>query len=141
MRYLLDANVLLALSLPTHQHHHDATSWFAVRPEWATTPLTEAGYVRLMTNMRVVGYAIPADQVVDALREMRRVAGHAFLADDSSLAEPVIDIARLAGTKQVTDFHLVNLAARHGMLLATFDGSLRRSLAMDDRRHVLVIPG
>lgn len=139
MRYLLDTNVLLALSLPTHQHHELATEWFEGRLDWATTPLTESGYLRLMTNPRVVGYAIPVGQVLDALREMRGVPGHHFLADDTSLAEPTVDVARLAGTKQVTDFHLVNLAARHEVALATFDGSLQRSLTVEDRRHVFVI--
>lgn len=141
MRYLLDTNVLLALSLPTHQHHQHATSWFQVGMDWATTPLTESGYLRLMTNPRVVGHSIGVGQVLEALREMREVPGHAFVADDTSLADPAIDVARLAGTKQVTDYHLVNLAARQATVLATFDGSLQRSLAPGDRRYVHVIPG
>ena len=45
----------------------------------------------------------------------------------------------MVGTKQVTDFHLVNLVAQNGMRLATFDGSLLRSLAEADRGHVYVI--
>lgn len=141
MRYLLDVNVLLALSLPTHQHHELAGAWFGDRPDWATTPITESAFVRLLTNPRVVGFSIPVGQALDALREMRELPGCAFLKDDTSLAEPAIDVARLAGTKQVTDFHLVNLAARHGVVLATFDGSLKRSLFVDDRRHVHVISG
>ena len=54
-RYLLDVNVLLALSLPTHQHHLAATEWFDEADfEWATTPITETGYVPLMTDPRVL---------------------------------------------------------------------------------------
>jgi predicted nucleic acid-binding protein len=40
------------------------------------------------------------------------------------------------GRRQVTDLHLVNLAATHGKKLATFDASLRDSLVPADRTHV-----
>jgi toxin-antitoxin system PIN domain toxin len=140
MRFLLDVNVLLALSLPTHQHHRGAGAWLATGPAWATTPITESGYLRLMTNPRVVGYPIPVDQVLAALRDMRGLTGHEFFDDGTSLAEPIIDLRQLAGSRQVTDYHLVNLAARHGAALATFDASLRRSLAEPDRERVHVIP-
>lgn len=141
MRHLLDVNVLLALSLSNHQHHDHAGEWFEGGVEWATTPLTESGYLRLMSNPAVVGYTIAVPAVLDALREMRTTAGHAFLADDSSLADPMIGLAPLAGTKQVTDFHLLNLAARNGLSFATFDGALLRALSGDDRRHVHLIGG
>jgi toxin-antitoxin system PIN domain toxin len=136
--YLLDVNVLLALSLPTHQHHGPATGWFSQGHEWATTPLTESAYVRLLTNPRVVGYEISAAQAIGALRTMRQTSGHTFLPDPSSLADPTVDLGPIAGTKQVTDFHLLNLAALSGLLLATFDESLSRSLGAD-RRHVQVL--
>jgi toxin-antitoxin system PIN domain toxin len=139
-RYLLDVNVLLALSLPTHQHHLAATKWFDEADfEWVTTPITEAGYVRLMTNSRVVGYSITAAQAMEALRSMREALGHVFVPDATSLTDPAIDLGQLAGTKQVTDFHLLNLAALNSLKLATFDGSLFRTVTVADRGHVLVI--
>ena len=139
-RYLLDVNVLLALSLPTHQHHLAATEWFDDADfDWATTPITETGYVRLMTNPRVVGYSIAAAQAIDALRSMGEAPGHVFVPDDTSLTDPVIDLGPLAGTKQVTDFHLLNLAAVNSLRLATFDGALLRTTAVPDRGHVFVI--
>jgi toxin-antitoxin system PIN domain toxin len=138
--YLLDVNVLLALSLDNHMHHLAATEWFDDADfEWATTPLTEAGYVRLITDSRVAGFSVSVAQAINGLRELRTEAGFRFILDDTSLADAIIDLGSLAGTKQVTDFHLVNLAARYGMRLATFDGSLLRSLAEADRGHVYVI--
>ena len=138
--YLLDVNVLLALSLDNHMHHLAATDWFDEADfDWATTPLTEAGYLRLMTNSRMVGFSVSVNQAVNGLRELRKEAGFRFLPDDTSLAEPVIHLGPLVGTKQVTDFHLVNLVAQGGMRLATFDGSLLRSLSESDRGHVFVI--
>ncbi len=140
--YLLDVNVLVALSVPTHQHHQSALEWFDEADfEWATTPLTEAGYVRLLTNPQVVGFAVSVPQALEGLRGLRTEPGFRFLADDTSLAEAVIDLGPLAGTKQVSDFHLINLAAQHGMRLATFDGSLLRSLVDGDRGHVFVLDG
>lgn len=139
---LLDVNVLLALSLDNHVHHLAAAEWFDEADfEWATTPITEAGYLRLMTNSRMVGFSISVPQAVDGLRDLRKESGFRFLPDDSSLSDPAIDLGPMAGTKQVTDFHLVNLAARHSMRLATFDGSLLRSLVETDRGHVFVIDG
>lgn len=137
--YLLDVNVLLALGLTTHQHHIAASDWFDTDVSWATTPVTESAYLRLMTNSRVVGYEIPVNQALDALSRMRRLDGHLFVPDDSSLAEPQIDTTRMAGSRQVTDFHLVNLAAVHKLALATFDGSLVRALHPDDVRHTLLL--
>lgn len=140
--YLLDVNVLLALSLPSHQYHLSATEWFDEADfTWATTPMTEAGFLRLTTNPRVTGIPISAAQALRVLSGLREAPGHQFVPDDSSLTEPVISVGHLVGTKQVTDFHLVNLAARTRMRLATFDGVLERSLAEADRGHVFVIDG
>ena len=60
--------------------------------------------------------------------------------DASTLTDPLIDTAVLAGHQQVTDLHLVTLAAHHGAVLATFDGALTTWLAPADRRHVMLIP-
>lgn len=138
-RYLLDVNVLLALSLPTHQHHRAATTWLVPGLQWATTPLTETGYLRLMTNPKVTGFDVTVDQALQALGEMRRATGHQFVPDGSSLAEPTIDVSVLVGPKQVTGFHLLNLAASIQMIFATFDASLHRTLVATDRPHVLVL--
>ena len=133
----MDVNVLLALSLDNHVHHLASAEWFDEADfEWATTPITEAGYVRLMTNSRMVGFSVSVPQAIDGLRDLRKEPGFRFLPDGTSLSEPVIDLRPMAGTKQVTDFHLVNLAAQNGMRLATFDGSLLRSLAEADQGHV-----
>jgi uncharacterized protein len=140
--YLLDVNVLLALSLDNHMHHLAAAEWFDEADfEWATTPITEAGFIRLSINSRVSGMTISAAQAIDVLGQLREAPGHRFVPDATSLGDAVIDLKPLAGTKQVIDFHLVNVAAQNRMRLATFDGSLLRSLAEPDRGHVFVIEG
>ncbi len=139
--HLLDLNVLIALAWPQHVHHGRAHAWFAVRRgEWMTTPVTEAGFLRLSTNPAVVTQRISMSDALALLSRMRAVPGHVFLPDASSLADPVVSLAAVATTRQVTDAHLVNLAASSGARLATFDRGIEQMLAAGDRRHVLVLP-
>jgi toxin-antitoxin system PIN domain toxin len=138
---LLDLNVLIALAWPQHVHHARAHAWFATRQAaWMTTPLTEAGFLRLATNPAVVTERISLPDALALLTRMRAVAGHAFLPDFTSLADPAVSLAAVATSRQVTDAHLVNLAASSGARLATFDRAIEHMLAADDRHHVLVLP-
>lgn len=82
----------------------------------------------------------PPQDVLAILGGMRNDPRWELLVDSSSLAEPVVDLTILSGHQQVTDVHLVNLAASGGFLLATFDAAIPTWLAPKDRRHVCVIP-
>jgi hypothetical protein len=48
--YLLDVNILIALADPNHIHHGRARGWFLSehREAWATCPLTENGFIRIL---------------------------------------------------------------------------------------------
>ncbi len=142
LRYLLDINVLIALSWPQHVQHERAHAWFAAaaKRNWATTPVTEAGFVRVSSSSARIPGAVPVAAAIAAIAEMRASPGHSYLVDDSSLADPAIDISRMVTSKQVTDMHLVNLAARGGAVLATLDVAIPSYLAQAERRHVLVLP-
>ncbi len=137
---LLDVNVLLALTYPLHVHHRDAHLWFAQIDNWATTPMTEAGLVRLLLNRAIMGGDYSAATGVDLLRRLRALDGHVFLPDDSSLADSTVSLQALVGHRQVTDLHLANLAARHGFRLATFDRRLLDALPKDDQDSVEIVP-
>lgn len=134
--YLLDASVLVALTSREHVHHDRAREWFGAVSSWATTPLTEAAFVRLMLNPAVAGTQRSSEEVLGVLRALRARPGHEFLPDDSSLADARIELAGLVGHQQVTDLHLVNLAREHGMTLATFDARIGKALVSSD--HALV---
>lgn len=138
--YLLDVNVLLALYDPRHVHHSLARAWFENVDTWATTPLTEAAFVRLLSNPAVMGEQVTPREAIEALDAIRHAPGHRFLADDSSIAHSHIQLGALVGYRQVTDFHLVNLAARASARLATFDAKLVAALAEADRTHVALVP-
>lgn len=138
--FLLDANVLLALYDPRHLHHGSARRWFDGVDVWATTPLTEAAFVRLVSNPVVSGPGASTREAVEALDAIRHTPGHRFLADDSSLAHAHITLTSMVGHRQVTDYHLVNLAVRAGIRLATFDAGLALSLDPADRPAVELVP-
>ncbi|MFT4029495.1 MAG: PIN domain-containing protein [Protaetiibacter sp.] len=138
--HLLDVNVLLALGLPSHVHHERAHRWFDGQKRWCTTPITEIGLVRLVTQPAIAGERVAMSAALELLVSLRKVAGHRFLPDDASPAEGRIALTRLSSSRDVTDAHLVDLAARHGAILATLDRGIPALLEDDDRRHVLVIP-
>lgn len=142
LRYLLDVNVLIALSWPQHVHHERAHAWFSAQASdgWVTTPMTETGFVRISANSALIPWAVPVADAIAAIGAMRATPGHGFLADDSSLADPAIDTSRMVTPKQVTDVHLLNLAARSGTVLATLDVAIPSYLEAGERRHVYLLP-
>ena len=134
---LLDLNVLIALTWPQHVHHGRVHEWFrSLQSSWATSPLTEAGFLRLSTNSKVVGRAVTFAEALEILRRLRALPGHRFLEDGSTLAQSHIDLSRAVSTGQVTDLHLVNLAANAGAVLATLDKAVMTYLAPQDRKYV-----
>ena len=135
---LLDINVLLALTWDQHIHHQVAHGRFAELETWSTCPVTEAGLVRLLLTEAVVGRRVSGAEALGQLDAIRTVPGWSFLADTTSLADPVIDTRVLMGRRQVTDLQLVNLAAAHDVAVATFDANLSGSLVPKDRRWVTV---
>ncbi|MEX2528465.1 MAG: TA system VapC family ribonuclease toxin [Gemmatimonadota bacterium] len=130
MTRLLDVNVLVALAWPNHIHHGRALAWFREVREggWATSPVTESGFVRVSSNVRAIPDARTPQEAMALLRRLRAMAKHTFWPDDVSAATDAADsgnesgpFARVVGYRQVTDAHLVALALRHGGKLATFD--------------------
>ena len=137
---LVDVNALVALCLTSHQHHRPAHAFLAgVTGAWATCPVTESALFRLLLNPAVTGTPRSAGEVAAVVAGLQADPRWRFLPDDSRLGEPLVDLNVLMGHQQVTDLHLVNLAASHGAVLATFDAALPQWLAPADRKHVHVI--
>lgn len=108
---LLDVNALVALAWDSHIHHARIREWFTANATlgWATCPLTEAGFVRVSTNPKVLPSAIGIADARRVLVALRAVGGHRFLADDVSLVDD--DVPLIVGYRQVTDAHLPTLPA------------------------------
>jgi uncharacterized protein len=133
---LLDVNALVALAWDSHVHHAAMRAWFAANGSagWVTCPITESGFVRVSTNPIVLPSAISVDAARGVLSALRAHPGHRFLTDDVSMSDS--DVPAIAGYRQVTDAHLLTLARRRGVRLATFDASI---LAMSDGNDVEVL--
>jgi uncharacterized protein len=140
---LLDVNLLISLAWPNHVHHASARAWFGARDgqPWATSPVTEAGFVRVSSNASAIPTAVTPGEARTLLGQMRHVEGHVFLPDDIELvtgSESAL-AARMVGHRQVTDAHLLALARRHGARLATFDRAVT-ALAGQDAGTVVLVP-
>lgn len=138
-RNLLDVNVLLALSISSHVHHHAAHRALSAMTAWATCSVTETALLRLLLNPSMTGSAFTAPDVVGVLTGMHRDPRWFLVPDSVSPVTSRLDLTVLVGHRQVTDFHLVDLAAREGLVLATFDARLAAGLAPQDRGHVRLL--
>lgn len=87
--YLLDINVLLALSDPSHVHHDVAHNWFAItgRDAWATCPLTENGYVRIASHPKYPNRPGDVVTALNLLRQFCMLGGHHFWPDEVTLRD------------------------------------------------------
>jgi len=126
VRSLLDVNVLIALLDRDHVDHNRARSWLEVEISggWASCPITENGFVRIISQPRYPNPITPAE----AVTLLARAAGqpqHEFWECDLSLLDPsVVDRSRLHGPRQVTDTYLLALATEHHGRFVTFDQSI-----------------
>jgi len=123
--WLLDANLLIALTHAAHVHHTEAHAWFDRVPQrrWATCALTQLAFVRLSCNPKVVGSAVlSAAQVMRALDELVSNPRHEYW-DDAPAPATCATLAHPAfvGHRQVTDAYLLWLAAERTQCLATLD--------------------
>lgn len=130
--YLLDVNVLIALTWPNHVHHVAARRWFdrASRGGWATCPLTQLGFVRVSSNPSAIRDAVRPVEAVAMLERLTALPGHDFWPDEVAVtpAGPFASLS-LVGHRQVTDAHLLALVQHHGGKLATLDRGVPDLLA------------
>ena len=125
--WLLDANLLIALTHSAHIHHAEAHAWFAAQPKrrWATCALTQLAFVRLTSNPKVVGSEITPAEAMRALAAMAAQSTHEYWADaPEPLQLATLRSAALVGHRQVTDAYLLGLAALREQRLATLDRGL-----------------
>jgi toxin-antitoxin system PIN domain toxin len=121
---LLDVNVLVALLWPAHEGHERAQNWFAKNAGagWATCPVTQAGFVRIVSNPAFSRDAVTPKEALLLLAGNMRHRSHQFWADEIDVVEAMISFAeRMKGHQQVTDAYLLGLAQRKKGKLATMD--------------------
>ena len=120
--YLLDVNMLLALSDPMHVHHDTAHRWFSKtgKEAWSTCPLTENGFVRIASHPKYPNRPGNSNHVLSLLRQFCTAQGHEFWAEDISLRNLLQQDIALT-YNQITDLYLLGLAVHKGGKLATLD--------------------
>lgn len=122
--YLLDTNVLIALLWPSHAQHAPAMKWFARHRSkgWASCPLTEASFVRIVSNPAFSRDAVTPREAAGLLAANTAAGDHLFWPDELPFAgAAAIAGPRLVGHQQVTDAYLLSLALTRGGVLATLD--------------------
>jgi hypothetical protein len=115
--WLLDVNVLLGCGWKSHADNPALLGWLLQAGNWVTCPLTESGFMRISMT---TAYQATFDDTRKSLATLRALSGHRFLTDDVEAAMLPV----LSGYKDTTDAHLVTLARRHGLKLATLDEAL-----------------
>jgi toxin-antitoxin system PIN domain toxin len=124
---LLDVNVLIALFDPSHVHHEAAHAWFALnrRHRWATCPLTENAFVRVLSNPGYPGQSTTIEDATSRLRTFCSEREHVFWPDSVSIREGGrFRWKHVQGHRQLTDVYLLGLALSNQGRLATFDSTI-----------------
>ena len=127
MTALLDVNVLIALFDPVHIHNEAAHAWFGgpSRGPWATCPLTENGFVRIVANPKYPGNRTTVADAAARLSVFCDSGDHVFWPDSLSIRERErIAAESIRGYRQITDVYLLALATRNDGVLVTFDDSI-----------------
>lgn len=126
MHYLLDVNMLVAWGWRDHADHDRVVRWIAERKmtqgaKLFTSAIPEMGFVRVSVQ-RSIG-RISVQQAAEVLEGMLKSLGqlHQFLPDDLGATEWPDWCGSAART---TDAHLLLLAQRHGLELATLDAGI-----------------
>jgi uncharacterized protein len=142
--FLLDANALIALGWPSHEHHQQIHEWFKVNAKkgWATTPFTQAAFVRVISQPAFSNGAIGPREAAELLTRSTSNRYHSFLALDIEIAEVIgICTGGLMGHRQLTDAYLLASAMKTSRKLLTFDSGLKQLLATDRERatHITIL--
>ena len=94
--------------------------------------MTQAGYVRIVSNPAFSRDYVAPMQALAVLRQNTNSKDHQFWGDEINLPEALrIFEGRLLGHQQVTDAYLLALVIRKGGVLATFDAGVASLLELE----------
>jgi len=126
--YLLDVNVLVAMSWPQHSFHATALRWITRhgREGWATCPFTQAGFVRIISNPAFSRDALEPQQALSLLRANLQHPAHRFWPDALGVYDALSKVRPITGHNQTTDAYLLALAISRRARLVTLDQSIAK---------------
>jgi uncharacterized protein len=139
VNYLLDVNVLIALTDKDHEHHAEVMRWFSIPGlSWGTCAFTEAGFLRIAANPKWGAHSLDsATAVLTDLTQHPRYRFWPVSANWITLAAPFR--ARIFGHQQITDAFLLGLAVQENGILVTMDKAIQHMAGPSLSQHVLVL--
>lgn len=139
---LLDANVLIALAWSNHEDHDKVQRWLQISrgAGWATCPLTELAFVRILSNPAFSSDSLTPWQAAELLGANLKQPDHRFWNDEVDLSH-VFSLfgSRIVGHRQITDAYLIALAIHKKSKLVTLDEGLRDLLPDSSSRRDFLI--
>jgi hypothetical protein len=139
---LLDVSVLIALTSIEHPQYPIAQRWFdsLTNEEWGICPLTEAGYVRVVTNPASGPIMRTFLQAAAILQDLAQRPGYSYWPITGSWATLTAPFAaRIFGHQQVTDSYLLGMAIKEHGVLVTFDRALKYLAGAEFSSNLLVL--
>lgn len=137
----MDVNVLIGLVNPKHVHHQIVKKWFSNigADTWVTCPITELGFVRIVSNPSFESEydrPIQASNYLDLLK--KRFDNHEFWADTISLTEEnIIDVPCIISWKHLTDAYLLGIAYKNNGKLVTLDRGISTNWLKDKKANII----
>ena len=141
-KYLLDLNVLISLVDEDHVSHTRVKRWFQSQSMsgWYICPLTESGFVRIVTNPKYSDPSISITEALEMLRALSKLPGYHYLPISAPWLEVVAPFAeRLFGHQQVADSYLLGLAIKEQAVLVTMDKAIKSLAGPQLQRHMLLL--
>ena len=138
-KYLLDVNVLIALTQSDHAHHKVVTQWFDhLGLEWGMCAFSEAGFLRISTNPKVGNLTI--EEATEILISLTAHVGHQHWPIAASWASITAAFSeRIFGHNQITDAYLLGLAIQDNGVLVTLDKRIQYLAGPQHSQNVLVL--
>lgn len=122
---LLDVNVLIGLLWQPHDFHRAAMEWFLAHRNrgWATCPLTQNGFVRILSNPNLYRNGPQVEEAIQLLSSTINASkDHHFWPADLSIVQwPQGLASAIHGHHQITDAYLLQLTIRNRGTFVTFD--------------------
>jgi toxin-antitoxin system PIN domain toxin len=137
-RCLVDVNVALALSVPSHQFHEVCLRWFdqLAAGEAGLCRIVQLALVRLLGNRSVMGtYAVSAQRGWQLTTELLQDERVEFVAEPVSLDAVLPDYLRypVPAGRLVTDAYLAAFAIASSRQIVTLDSGFRQFERLDVR--------
>ena len=138
-KYLLDVNILIALTETEHVHHPMVMKWFnSPGLDWGLCAFSEAGFLRLTTNSRSGSNTV--EESIDVLAILESHPGYRYwpiTVGWLTLAAPFRE--RIYGHQQITDAYLLGLAIKENGILVTLDKAFKFLAGEQYSKHLLVL--